>query len=175
MKKLHWHICLLRKTIEENIYEIIIGFPGVSASDFPCRVAVFLIPTAGSFPWFPLLPAYLHYLHIYSIYPAVYLVYPRGRVPLFSSRLTEHGCPGGPAAAATLTSTLPPSVPSLDPARVERYTQLSALFSLDTLSWRAVLNCLIVRILSHVEGSHKISFSKLLLFHSIYKKYEKYN
>ena len=144
-----------------------------------CPLLTFLVGWQFSLSWQP--AVFLDFLsspHIYiSTYlqylRAVYLVYPRGRVPLFSSRLTEHGCPGGPAAAATLTSTLPSSVPSLDPARVERYTQLSALFSLDTLSWRAVLNCLIVRISAcHVEGSHKISFTKLLFFHSIYKKYE---
>ena len=133
--------------------------------------AVFLDFLCSPHIYISTLSTYLQYLR------AVYLVYPRGRVPLFSSRLTEHGCPGGPAAAATLTSTLPSSIPTLDSPRVERYTQLSALFSLDTLSWRAVLNCLIVRRISacHVEGSHKISFTKLLFFHSIYKKYEKYN
>ena len=91
MKKLHWHIYLLWKTIQENIYEIIIGFPGVSASDFPCKVAVFLVLTAGSFPWFLSSP------YIYIIYISMLSTH----LPRFPRRISSVSPRPGPIVLLT--------------------------------------------------------------------------
>ena len=147
MKKLHWHIYLLWKTIQENIYEIIIGFPGVSASDFPCKVAVFLVLTAGSFPWFLSSP-YIYIIYISTLsthlprFPRrVSSVSPRpGPIVLLTPDWAR--CPGG--LLQPPPSSAPP-YPPLYPAwtrPVSRDTLSSLLSTLQYSEEQGVLSIL---------------------------------